>query len=98
MAPARVKRYIQVGIVDAAQLGDDLRGDAQTLHVDREMLKFATQSGGEHLMRALAHGRRREKRTRGVCIAQSEFLDLPPDRRLQFIRGWRMGGEIAGGL
>jgi hypothetical protein len=46
-----------VRIVDADQLGDDLRGLSKALQIDGEMFELATQAGGKHLMRALAHSR-----------------------------------------
>ncbi len=56
MAPARVERHLQVGIVDADQLGDDVRRHTEAFEIDGEMRKLAAQARGEHLVRALAHG------------------------------------------
>ena len=39
MAPARVERHVHVGVVDADQLGDDLRGGRKAFDVDGEMLE-----------------------------------------------------------
>ena len=56
MAPARVERHLQVGIVDADQLGDDVRRHTEAFEIDSEVRELAAQARGEHLVRALAHG------------------------------------------
>ena len=56
MPPARVERHVQVGIVDADQLGDDVRRHAEAFEIDGEVRKLAAQARRQHLVRALAHG------------------------------------------